>query len=91
MRSCSVSGGRPSAVVACVQVVLKQPGFSQSGTDGELVFAIERARSKQGDQVGGGVGTPAALQRGIRAGECWVKCRGRHGREYTKYTSRWKL
>src|SRR6186997_2912609 len=77
------SGGR------LLQVVLKQPGFSQGTSNREFILAIERTGPQQRDQVGGCIGTPTALQRRIRPGEGRVKSWGRHGEEYTKYTSGW--
>ena len=40
-----------------LQVVLKQPGFSQGASNREFILAIERTRPEQGDQVRGCIGT----------------------------------
>ena len=79
------SGGR------LLQVVLKQPGFSQGTSNREFILAIERSRPQQRDQVRGSIGTPPTFQGRIGPGKSGVESRGRHGLEYTKYTSRWKL
>src|SRR6185503_11233717 len=72
-----------------LQVVLKQPGFSQGASNREFILTIQRTGPEQGDQVRGCIRTPPTLQRRVRPGEGRVKGCGRHGQEYTKYTSRW--
>lgn len=74
-----------------LQVILKQPGFSQGASNRQFILAIQRTSPEQWDEVWGCIRTPPALQRRIRPGEGRVKSWGRHGQEYTKYTSRWKL
>lgn len=77
--------------VRLLQVVLEQPRLGQRAANRELVLAIERASPKQWNEMRGRVGATATLERRIGAGKRGMQGGGRHGQEYTKYTSRWKL
>jgi hypothetical protein len=54
------------------EVVLKEPRFGQCRSNRDFVFAIEPARTEQGNEVWGCFDAAAALESRLGSGQGWV-------------------
>lgn len=68
------------------EVVLKQPGLGECGTDGELVLTGERPGTKHRREQLSCFSSASTLECRLRSRERGMNSNRCHGQEYTQYT-----